>query len=53
MVSVITINVEGHGFDHRSAQAKNCQIGICYFSATNETLSRPFNKGRYQVHLPI
>ena len=40
MVSVLALSVIYRGFDHRSDQTKDYNIGICYFSAKHAVLRR-------------
>ena len=40
MVSVLASSVINHGFEPRSGQTKDYEIGICYFSAKHTALRR-------------
>ena len=40
MISVLASSVVDRGFDHRSCQTKNYQIGICCFSTKYTVLRR-------------
>ena len=40
MASVLASSAVNRGFEPRSAQAKNYEIGICYFSAKHAALRR-------------
>ena len=40
MVSVLASCVVDHGFEHRSGQTKDYEIGICCFSAKHVALRR-------------
>ena len=40
MVSVLTSSAVGRGFEPRSGQIKNYEIGICYYSAKHAALMR-------------
>ena len=40
MVSVLASSAVDRGFEPRLGQAKDCEIGICYFSAKHAALRR-------------
>jgi hypothetical protein len=40
MVDVLTSSVVDHGFESRSSQTKDYEIGICCFSAKHAALGR-------------
>ena len=40
MVSVLSSTAVDRRFDARSGSAKDCKIGICFFSAKHEALKR-------------
>jgi hypothetical protein len=40
MVSILTSSAVDRGFEHRSGQTKDYQIGICCFSARHAALRR-------------
>ena len=40
MVSVLALSTVDRGFEPRSGQVKNCEIGMCCFSAKHKALRR-------------